>query len=244
MSQTTALIAALKRQLKAHGKTYQDVSRALSLSEASVKRLFSEGNLSLPRLEAICDLISIDMSELVLSMAQEKQKLTQLSQEQEQEIADDLILLLIAICVVNGYSHKEITQQYDIEETVLIQKLVKLDRLKLIELLPGNKVKLRIAANFNWLPGGPIQQFFQQRIKEEFFSSRFNKSTEKLIVLNGLLSGGSNAELQKRMQKLASEFVVLKNDDAHLSMNDKHGTTLVVAVRQWHSSLFEGISKK
>ena len=83
----------------------------------------------------------------------------------------------------------------------LIQKLAKLDKLKIIDLLPGNRFKLLITKNFAWLPDGPIQRFFLQRVQEEFFSSRFNQSTEKLIVVNGLLSLGSNAELQKKMQK-------------------------------------------
>ena len=47
MAQTSELIKTLKKALKAHGKTYADVSRQLGLSEASVKRLFSRENLSL-----------------------------------------------------------------------------------------------------------------------------------------------------------------------------------------------------
>ena len=42
MAQTTSIIKVLKRTLKAHEKRYSDVAEALNLSEASVKRLFSE----------------------------------------------------------------------------------------------------------------------------------------------------------------------------------------------------------
>ncbi len=38
LSQTAQLIGALKRALKTQGKTYSDIARYLSLSEASVKR--------------------------------------------------------------------------------------------------------------------------------------------------------------------------------------------------------------
>ena len=47
MAQVSALIATLKRQLKAHGKTYADLALALNLSEASIKRMFWEENFTL-----------------------------------------------------------------------------------------------------------------------------------------------------------------------------------------------------
>jgi transcriptional regulator with XRE-family HTH domain len=57
VAQTSSLIKTLKKQLKAHGKTYADVSRGLGLSEASVKRLLSQKIFSLDRLDGICHLL-------------------------------------------------------------------------------------------------------------------------------------------------------------------------------------------
>jgi hypothetical protein len=68
----------------------------------------------------------------------------------------------------------------------------------------------------------------------------FNKqTTEKLLVINGLLSDGSNSELQHEMQQLINQFAQLKKSDQRITMNNKHGTTLVVAMRQWNAALFE-----
>ena len=53
MGQTRELVAALKTELKAQGKTYADVAAALELSEASVKRIFSQQNFSLERLVSL-----------------------------------------------------------------------------------------------------------------------------------------------------------------------------------------------
>ena len=124
------------------------------------------------------------------------EKVANFSEAQEKEIAADILLLLIAVCVINGYTYHDILQRYEIKETECIQKLAQLDRLKIIELMPGNRIKLRVAANFNWLPNGPIQKFFHDKVQQDFFSSRFNKEHEKLVVLNGLLSNTSNIEFQ------------------------------------------------
>ncbi|MEH6824262.1 MAG: helix-turn-helix transcriptional regulator [Motiliproteus sp.] len=241
--QTHALIATLKRQLKASGKTYRDIATLLGLSEASIKRLFREGELSLPRLEKICDAIGLELPELIQLMAQQQQTLTALSREQEQYIVDDTILLLVAICCINGFKYQEILDQYTFSDSTLIQKLAALDRLNIIELLPNNRIKLCIAPNFNWLANGPIQSFFHSRIKEEFFQASFAKSSDKLLVSNGLISTRSNAELQKRMQKLINEFTLHSRTDAALPISERHGTTLVVALRQWQSSLFKAHHK-
>ena len=244
MSQSQALITALKSQLKAHGKTYLDVAQHLNLSHASVKRLFSDETISLNRLEAICAMIDITLADLVLSMTVENNKLDKLTLLQEQKIADDLLLLLVTVCVINGYTYQDLLNQYQITEHECIQKLAKLDNLNIIDLLPGNRFKLKITKNFAWLADGPIQRFFLKRVQEEFFSSRFNQATEKLVVVNGLLSLASSAELQKKMQKLSNEFVECKQQDACFNMDQKHGSTMVLAIRQWSSSLFNEIRKK
>jgi len=244
LKQTSALMQTLKRQLKSQGKTYQDVAIHLGLSEVSIKRLFNEGQISVSRLECICDYIDLSLIELMQLTDFEQTKIHCLSAEQEREIVADLLLLLVSICIVNGYTFDEILNQYDISDTECIRKLAILDRIKIIELLPNNRIKLKISANFSWLANGPIQQFFQQCVKEEFFHCRFNQTTEKLQVINGLLSAASNAEIQKSMQRLVSEFVELKKSDSDLAMEQKHGTTLVVAIRQWNSSLFKSLENK
>ena len=239
MAQISSLIETLKKQLKANGKTYVDVAKLLALSEASVKRLFAEQNFTLQRLEAVCQLIGLELSELVQMMESEQHKISQLSYEQEQQIASDLLLLMITACVINGYSYQDLLDQYKIKATDCIQKLAILDRLKIIELLPNNKIKLLISPNFSWLPNGPIQQFFQAKVEQDFFSSKFDQDCEQLLVLNGLLSNGSNSAFQKKLQRLAKEFSELSKQDFSLPMEQKHGNTVVLAIRQWQYSLFE-----
>ncbi|MDI3325041.1 helix-turn-helix transcriptional regulator [Pontibacterium granulatum] len=243
MLQTSALVDTLKQQLKASGKTYADIATDLDLSEASVKRLFSERNFTLQRLEIICDAIGISFFQLVEKMSHQQQSLTQLTLEQEREVANDVILLLIAVSVINGFCFEDLVSQYKINETECIQKLAQLDRLKLIELLPGNRIRLLVSPNFNWLANGPIQKFFQEKVEQDFFSSRFDKQNEKLLVLNAVLSPNANAELQRKMQTLAHDFNTIMKRDAQLPLSERKGTTMVLALRQWQYSLFKNLRK-
>ena len=243
MPQISPLVQTLKKQLKAHGKTYADIAEQLDLSEASVKRLFAEENFTLQRLEGICHFIGLEISDLVLVMANNQQRIVQLTFEQEQEIASDTLLLMVTVCIMNGLTYDELLQEYEIKETELIQKLAILDRLKVIELLPNNRIKLLIATDFSWLPNGPIQRFFMEKIEQEFFNSKFEAEHESLIVVNRLLTQSSNTQFQNKMRKLASEFNEMAQSDLSKPLSDKNGVTMVLAIRQWQYSIFDAYQK-
>lgn len=238
MAQTRELVNTLKTALKAQGKTYADVAVALGLTEASVKRLFSQQSFSLDRLDRICHMLELEISDLVQMMNEQQQRLQQLTYEQEREITGDVILTLVAVCVLNRWTMQEILDYYRITETECVRHLARLDRLKVIELLPGNRIRLLVAPNFSWRENGPIQQFFQQKIAQEFFNTHFNREDECLIVHNGMLSAQSNAEFQRKLKRLAREFDTLNNDDAALELEQRQGATLVLAMRGWQYGLF------
>ncbi|MFV2055039.1 MAG: helix-turn-helix domain-containing protein [Thiohalomonadales bacterium] len=244
MAQTSALIDTLKLSLKAHGKTYADVATYLKLSEASVKRLFAERSFSLQRLDDICQMLALEISDLVQLMNEHNTvHLSALSEAQEQEIANDIALLLVAVCVLNRWTLGNIMEHFHVSETQGIALLSRLDKLKLIELLPRNKIKLRVAANFKWRDNGPIQRFFLEKLEADFFNSRFNKRSEKLIVINGMLASSSCEVFQRKMDHLAREFDELNSDDAGLGINERFGSTVVLAMRPWTYGLFESIRK-
>ena len=243
MAQTRGLSDEVDAALHAQGKTYADVAVELGLTEASVKRLFSQQSFSLSRLDKVCHLIDMEITDLVQLMTEQQQRLQQLSIEQEKEITNNVTLTLVAVCVLNRWTMDDILSYYHISETECIRYLAKLDRLKVIELLPKNRIRLLVASNFSWRENGPIQLFFQKKISQEFFNTRFSRDDECLIVLNGMFSSQSNAELQRRLKRLAREFDLLNNDDVALDLEQRQGTTLVLAIRGWQYGLFQPFLK-
>ena len=65
MAQKLAIIAEIKRTLKERDITYAQVARHMKLSLPSVKRLLSTGDLSLDRLDKICELLGMETTELI-----------------------------------------------------------------------------------------------------------------------------------------------------------------------------------
>ena len=106
-------------------------------------------------------------------MEQQHGRLHALTVDQEREIAADIGLLVVTVCVLNRWSFDNIIEFYVFEELELVQMLARLDRLRLIELQPNNRIKLLVAPNFGWLPNGPIEQVFLKVIQQDFFAARF-----------------------------------------------------------------------
>ena len=105
MSQTNQWIDTLKRCLKARGITYREVAAALDLSEASIKRLFSERSFSMQRLEQVCRLMDMSFSDLArLNDLKYSDRLTNLSDSQEAALADDKVLLDLGM-LIPGHNH-------------------------------------------------------------------------------------------------------------------------------------------
>jgi predicted XRE-type DNA-binding protein len=243
MAQVAALVEALKAALKSSRMTYASVASGMGLSESSVKRKFSRQEFTLSEIDRICTLCDMDISDLVKLMEQRHGRLQALSIAQEREIAADIGMLVVTVCALNQWSFENISEFYVFEEHQLVQMLAKLDRLKIIELQPNNRIKLLVAPNFGWLPGGPIERVFLQAIQQDFFAARFEREDHELIVLNGMLVDASNAEFRKKMERLAREFELLNREDTGKSFAARHGYTVVLALRDWHYKGFASLRR-
>ena len=234
MSRNSDLTNALKRVLKTAGLTYADAAQHLGLSEASVKRLFKNQSFSVARMEDLCELAGADLLELVRSVDDQKGHLQQLSEEQERELADDLPLFIAAICVLNRYRFDDIIASYKIETLQLQQLFARLDRIGVLELLPGNRYRLRVSRDFKWRPNGPIERFFVQNVLASFVDRRLVRAQDSFRFAWGTVSDETAKHFQNRLRQLYDDFNEAADADAHLPLEARTGAGLLLALRnQW-----------
>ena len=243
MAQVQAVFATLKEALKAARLTYADVAQGLGMSEANVKRMFASERLSLDRLEAICELIHMDLTDLFQLVDASRQRITQLLEEQERELVADVKLLLVAVSVRNHLSYEEIIRNYMITETECIHYLAKLDRLHIIDLLPRNRIKLRVDENFSWRPNGPIERFFEREVQSQFLKSGFNSAGSMRVFIPGLLSERSHDAFTRKLLALGKEFTELHRQDCDLPLGKRRSIGLLLALREWEFAAFKPFSR-
>jgi len=241
--QAANLVDALKRLLKAQGITYAKVADGLGLSEAGVKRMFSRGDFTLQRLADVCRIARVDLGELARVAADEPQGLAQLSIEQERELVSDPLLMLVALCAVGNWTFEQIVDTYAISRTDCLRCLARLDRQRIIELQPGNRIRPLISRTFSWRPDGPIQRHFRARVEAEFLDSRFERGDELFLFASAMLSRRASAELIAKLKDIAREFVALHREDVALPLAERHGTSLLLATRAWEPRAFRDLRR-
>ncbi len=243
MAQATRLVYELKTQLKLKGVTYRELAQELELSESAVKQMFSSGNMTLSRLDRICEILGIELGDLVRLSEDAGKQLQSLSLEQEGELVGDTKLLLVAYCLVNHWSFADILDRYELTEVEGIRYLARLDRMKLIELLPGNRVKPRISSNFNWQPNGPIEQYFRKEVQGPFFNANFNEEGCLRLVKNGDISIVAKQQVMERLHSIGQLFDDTVREERKLPLDQRQGTTMVLAIRNWIFQAFESLER-
>ena len=238
MTEVTQLLATLKRQLKLQGKTYRDVAATLELSEPSVKRLFTSGQFSLERLVEVCNLLGFTLAELAQEALAGENRLRTLTAAQEKELISDPQLLLVAVCALNHWSLQDMLAAYRLSEAECLQRLLRLDKLNLISLLPGNRIRLNVARDFDWLVEGPIREYFREQGLVDFLDSRFARADESLTFSHGMLTDIAIDKMQAELRRLRLTFAELHEESLASPLRKRRGSGLLLAMREWEPAGF------
>lgn len=232
MAERVLLVGELKRALREQGLTYARVARALDLSLATVKRRFARGDFSLERFERICELAGVGLRELLERAEEHSAPTRQLTLTQEREIVADARLFLVTWLVLNRMPFEEVLRGYRFTERELLRYFIRLDRLKVIELQPGNRARLLVSRRFSWRPGGPVQRYLHQRLLREFLASHFTGTQEDFVFHGARVSREVLAQLKRVQQNAARECMELIEQDRS-PLATRIGAAFVLALRPW-----------
>ena len=243
MSEADQLVVTLKQHLKSQGKTYRDVAQALGLSEPSVKRLFASRRFTVDRLVQVANLLGYSLAELAREAQTLQPRISGLTEAQEREIVSDTRLMIVAVCVLNHWEADEISAYYQISPAECVRCLLQLDKLRIIELLPGNRIRHNIARDFDWLPGGPIRQYFRKHLMSDFLRAEFGHENETLVFVNGMLTDQARAQMLEELRKLRKRFAELHEESLAAPLSQRYGTGLLFAMRSWEPTDFAKLRK-
>jgi transcriptional regulator with XRE-family HTH domain len=241
---TMALVDAIKRRLRAQGKTYQVLAKRLGVSEPTVKRDLTHGDFTLKRLDEICDFLGTTVAELATEEPAREQRITQFTDAQERALTADPRLVLLTYLLVNRWSLDEITRAIELGENELVKALLVLDEIGIVEFQKPRNVRLLTARNFAWRKDGPVHAFFLQRVVPDYFRTRFDGAGDEFFFVAGSLSAASQERFKSALGRVTAEFEELARQDARLPVTQRHGCAAILAVRDWRFSEFARYRRK
>ena len=151
----------------------------------------------------------------------------------EAELVSDPRLLLVAVCALNHWRLADILARYQLDEPECLGHLLRLDRMRLIDLLPGNRIRVNVTRDFHWRPGGPIERYFAGRGRDDFLSGGFDGPHEEVFFVHGMLTAEARAQFRAQLEKLRRHFASLHDDSQSAPIGERRGTGMLLALREW-----------
>lgn len=237
------LFEVLKRKLKARSITYRDLAKTLDVSKVTVKRFFSEKRITFEQLAEIADLLGMTLTELM--QMTEEVPYQSFTHEQEVEITSDINLHLVGARVFKNWTFENIVETYQISEAECIRHLLNYDRMGMIDLLPGNKIRLRAARGIQaQLNNGPMHNFIYDKLLKEFFAEPFNQKNNGVSFLHGMLTPEAIAQLQIYTRHFGQLFEELHHSSLSAPFAQRKQILMYIAHREeWDYSKFAAIKR-
>jgi transcriptional regulator with XRE-family HTH domain len=241
---TDQLLDALKRVLKSRSVTYAELAQRIGLSEASVKRLFSQQTFTLSRLQQVLEALEMDFFELARLARGVGDAPQEMSEAQEQALASEPHLMGVFYLLFNDWQPAQILARYELSAAELTRLLAKLDRLQLIDLLPGNRVKLRASRHLRLKPSGAIRAKHGQRTMSDFLTVEFDRHGGHFLFEFRDISPASFAVMQRKIDRLAAEFNELAELDSTLPPERRESIGLALGMRPWRIGQVTGLKER
>ena len=135
--------------------------------------------------------------------------------------------------VVNGWTFDEIVARYRITPAQCIGCLAKLDRLKLVDLMPGNRVRVKVPRDTRLRADGPIRRRHGKRAVEDFLAPQFDRAGGYFAFEFRELSRASFEILRRKLERLAAEFHELGELDSRVAPTGARRSAWRVGLRPW-----------
>lgn len=226
-SDAKALLTTLRRQLRQRGWTTARIAEELNVGPATVQRWLGNRGLTLDKLETLAGLCDLSLADLTRLSDKPPPDLRQeLTQAQERALSKDVFLAFLFIAILSGEDWQGIGDDLDIAPRTVEAALYRLERLALIDRLPGGRVRATVDRAVIWRRPH-MRALFEKRMKPQFLAMDFSANdavyASEMMKLSAM-GAAQLAELIEQFRRDAQALAVHDRDTAHLP-------------RKWHVML-------
>jgi transcriptional regulator with XRE-family HTH domain len=225
-----AVLEALKRALKERGVTYVAVAKALGTSLPTVKRMLNKGAIPLSTLARIAALVDLSIGELADRAGKTRPPITFFDDAQDELFFRRPEMLAYFIRLADGESPQQIERACSLSEASTTAYLLALDRVKLVELLPENRVRVLVKSPCGFSRRSKTLardlRATVDQVADALFA-RFHTPGDDMILVTPLrLTTAAYGELRKELREVVERYAAL---DALETRRRARGTETFVA---------------
>jgi hypothetical protein len=114
------------------------------------------------------------------------------------------------------WTPRQIQQEFELNDADIFLHLRRLEKLRLLDLFPGNRVRLLTVRHPEWIPGGPLRRAVDDTMRRHFEAMDFHDPQSVWQLETVKLSRGSIDQLRQMMASLSQRMRELATDDRSL----------------------------
>lgn len=216
----------VRDKIKEKGFTQEEFARMIGVSIPTLSRWLRGEGLLFQDLNLMVEKLGIRLSELAMLAEGDVSNKFTYSAEQEAVFVNTDGLLAFFDQLLNGKTASHIAKSFKLTEKSINFYLSKLDKLKLIEWLPNNKVKILVNGEPSWIVGGPLSQKLRKQIIDEHIHHYLN-SREQLKIGIYSLSSDSYKKINDKYQELIDSVRMMEIKDSNSGVAKKLTTVIL-----------------
>jgi transcriptional regulator with XRE-family HTH domain len=216
----------IRYKIKEKGFTQDEFAKLIGVSIPTLNRWLRAEGLLFQDLNLMLEKLDVKLSELALLAEGDLSNKFTYTIEQESLFVNTDGLLAFFDQLLNGKTVSHIAKSFKLTEKSLSFYLSKLDKLKLIEWLPNNKVKILVTGEPSWIVGGPLSNKFRRQIIDEHIHYYLN-SREQLRIGIYSLSSDSYKKINDKYQDLIDSVRLMEIKDSNNSTTKKITTVIL-----------------
>jgi len=229
---TAALLAELRRHLRLHGWTAKRLAAQLGIGEATAKRWLAGRGLTLDRLDQLARLCDLTLADLARAAEHPDSALPhELTLAQERALSTDTFLAFLFMTILGGIGPDEIARDFAVPAPVMALSLGRLERLALIDQLPGGRVRPLVDRTIVWRKT-PMRALFEQHMKPQFLAMDFSADEAVYVSSVVKLSPRGAAELAELLERLRRDVQDLAERDRETAILPGEWHGMMAAMRK------------
>lgn len=206
---TQNVIRAVKQALAERGLTYKDLAYRMGMSESGIKKVMGGQDISLYRLEQICDLCEISFIEVLQSAHQDKISDVFLSFEQEQFLLrNPKIFRFYWKIRIDQMSQADFRKTYRVSITETQRWVASLEKVGLLKVGKRGQVEFTHRGLIRWNPESALVKYLNSIWGPKIVARANEKSNSaSFINLAGLyLNESAAGELKKDLLEVFDRY--------------------------------------
>lgn len=228
---SSAIIKVLRQHLRHQGWTSRRVASHFEIGEATAKRWLAGRGLTLDKLDALAGLCGLTLGELAREAEEPPAGLaTELTLAQEKALSSDIFLAFLFTTILGGNAPDEVARDFNVPDGEMAASLLRLERLALIDRLPGGRVRPLIDRAIIWRKT-PMRALFEEHMKAQFVNMDFSRENAVYTSEIMKLSQQGAAMLAELIDKHRREVQALAEQDRHVSHLARQWYGMLCAVR-------------